>query len=72
MKLPVSTSTTFSLCLPSGEFVSEAQTVHSLCSQMLCSVTPVRSGVGAKSSCEGVFVGDTCMVFCAEGYQVRL
>ena len=63
-------STTFSLCLSSWEFVSEAQTVYSSCSQMLCSVTPVLSGVGVNSSCEGVFIGDTCMVFCAEGYQV--
>ena len=37
---------------------------------MLCSDTPAQSGFGVSSSCEVVFIGDTCMVFCAEGYQV--
>ena len=39
------------------------------CSQMLCSDTLTHSGVGVNSSCGGATVGDTCMVFCAEGYQ---
>ena len=62
--------TTILLCLSSGEFVSEAPTVDLSCSQMLCSDTPVQSGVGVNSSCEVIFIGDTCMMFCAEGYQV--
>ena len=62
--------TTFLLCLSSEEFVSETQTVDLSCSQMLSSDTPFQSIVGVNSSCEVVFIGDTCMVFCAEGYQV--
>ena len=62
--------TTILLCLSSGELVSEAPTVDSSCSQMLRSDTPVQSGVGVISSREVVFIGDTCMMFCAEGYQV--
>ena len=51
------------LCPSAGEFFSEAQTVHSSRSQTLCSDTQVQSGVGANSSCEDVFIGDTCMMF---------
>ena len=36
-------------------------------SQMLCSDTLMPRSV--KLSCEGAFIGDTCMVFCAEGHQ---
>ena len=39
----------------SGEFVTEAQTVCPSCPQTLGSDTVIQS--------------DTCMVFCAEGYQ---
>ena len=39
------------------------------CSQMLCSDTLIHSGVGVNSTCGGASIGDTCMVFCAEGYQ---
>ena len=52
-------------CLSSGEFVSESPS----CSPMLCSDTLTQSGVGVNSSCGGASIGDTCMVFCAEGYQ---
>ena len=62
MQLGGSISTTFSLCLSSGQFVSDAQTVYSSCSQMFCSDTLIQSGVGVNSSCEGVFIDDTCMV----------
>ena len=65
-----SISTTFLLCLSSDECVSDAQTVYSSCSQMFCSDILIQSGVGMNSSCGGVFIGDTCMMFCAEGYQV--
>ena len=58
-----SISTTSLRCRSSGEFVSEAQTVHPSCSQMLCSDTLTRIGVGVNSSCGGASVGDTCMVF---------
>ena len=36
---------------------------------MLCSGTLTQSGVGVNSSCGGTSIGDTCMVFCAEGHQ---
>ena len=36
---------------------------------MLSSHTLTQSGVGVNSSCRGTSVGDTCTVFCAEGYQ---
>ena len=39
-----------------GKFVSEAQTVHSSCSQMFCSDIPVQSDVSVNSSCTGVFI----------------
>ena len=64
-----SISTTSLRCLSLGEFVSDAQTVSPSCSQMLCSDTLTQSGVGVSSSCGGAPIGDTCMVFCAEGYQ---
>ena len=64
-----SISTTSLRWLSPGEFVSDAQTVYPLCSQMPCSDTLTHSGVGANSSCGGASIGDTCMVFCAEGYQ---
>ena len=64
-----SISTTSLRCLPSGEFVSDAQTVNPSCSQMLCSDTLTQSGVGVNSSCGGASIGDMCLVFCAEGYQ---
>ena len=65
----VNISTTSLRCRSSGEFVSDAQTVPPSCLQMLCSDTLTQSGVGVNSSCGGVSVGDTCTVFCAEGYQ---
>ena len=43
-----------------AKFVSEAQTVHSSCSQMFCSDIPVQSDVSVNSSCTGVFIGDMC------------
>ena len=62
-------STTSLRCLSSGEFVSDAQTVFPSCSQMPCSDTLTQSGVGVNSTCGGACIGDTCMVFCTEGYQ---
>ena len=57
-------------CLSSGEFVSKAQRAGSSGSQMLCSDTLRQSGAACMSlSCGGAFISDTCMVFCAEGYQ---
>ena len=64
-----SISTTSLRWLSPGEFVSDAQTVYPSCSQMPCSDTLTHSGVGVNSSCGGASIGDTCMVFCAEGYQ---
>ena len=46
------------------------QTVYSSGSQLFCSDTRFQSGVGVNSGCKGVFIGDACMVFCAEGCQV--
>ena len=51
-----SISTTFLLCLSLGGFVSEVQTVYSLCSQMFCSDISVQGGVGVKPSRKGVFI----------------
>ena len=64
-----SISTTSLRCISSGEVVGDAQTVSSSCLQMLCYDTLTQSGVGVNSSCGGASVGDTCKVFCAEGYQ---
>ena len=65
-----SMSATSSRCLSSGEFVSDAQTASPSCPQMLGSDTLIPSGVGLDSrSCGGASIGDTCRVFCAEGYQ---
>ena len=64
-------STTSSRCLSSGEFVSDAQTVSPSCLQVLCTGTLTQSGVGVNSCCGGASIGDTCVVFCAEGYQQR-
>ena len=62
-------STTSSRCRSSGEFVSEAPTVYPSCPQMLCSDTLTQSGVGVSSTCGGAPIGDTCLVFVAEGYH---
>ena len=62
-------STTSLRCRSSGEFVSDAQTVCPSCLQRLCSDTLTQSGVGVNSSRGGASIGDTCMVFCAEGCQ---
>ena len=64
-------STTSLRCLSSGEFVSEAQTVHPSCPQILGSDTLIQSGVGVNSTCGGASIGDTCPVFCAEGVPGR-
>ena len=39
------------------------------CPQMLGFDTLRPSGVGVNSSCGGASIGNTCMVFCVEGYQ---
>ena len=69
-KADVNISTTSLRCRSSVEFVSEAQTVYPSCPQMLCPDTLIQSGVGVNSTCGGASIGDTCMVFCAEAYQV--
>ena len=64
-----SISTTSLRCRSSGEFVSDAQTVCPSCPQMLGSDTLTQSGAGVNSSLGGASMGDTCIAFCAEGYQ---
>ena len=61
-------STTSLRCRSSGEFASEAQTVYPSCPQVLGSDTLIQSGVGVNLSCGGPSIGDTCLVFCVEGY----
>ena len=39
------------------------------CPQMLGSDTLIQSGVGVNSTCGGAPIGDTCLVFVAEGYH---
>ena len=56
-------------CLSSGELVSKAQIAGSSGSQMPCSDTLTPSGVSVNPSCGGPSLGDTYMVFCAEGCQ---
>ena len=46
-------------CRSSGEFVP----------QMLGSDTLIQSGFGVNSTCGCASIGDTCPVFCAEGFQ---
>ena len=62
-------STTSLRCRSSGEFLSGAQTVYPSCPQVLGSDTLIQNDVGVNSTGGGASVGDTCMVFCAEGYQ---
>ena len=62
-------STTSLRCLSSGDFVGSAPTVSPSCSQMLCPDTLTQSGVGVNSTCRDASIGDTCLVFRAEGYQ---
>ena len=64
-----SMSATSARCFSSGEFVSKAPIAGSSDSQMLSSHTLTQSGVGVNSRCRGTSIGDTCTVFCAEGYQ---